>query len=82
LDAKAKQGFKDFLGGVKDGLGAVVDITKKVINTPGVTDLINMGTSAVGVPVPVGDMISSGLDITQQPAWKRKPEKRYIQRPK
>jgi hypothetical protein len=62
--AKAKQGFKDFLGGVKDGLKTVVDFSKEVINTPGVKDAINIGATAFGVPVPVGGMISSGLDIT------------------
>jgi hypothetical protein len=61
---KVKQFFKDFGEGVKDGLNTVVDFGKKVINTPGVTDLINMGTSALGVPVNVGGMISSGLDVT------------------
>jgi hypothetical protein len=61
---KVKQFFKDFGEGFKDGLGAVVNVAKKVIDTPGITDLINMGTTALGVPVNVGGMISSGLDIT------------------
>jgi hypothetical protein len=33
------------------------------MGTSGVKDLINMGTTALGVPVNVGDMISSGIDI-------------------
>jgi hypothetical protein len=60
---KDKQFFKDFATGFKDGLGAVVGVAKKVIYTPDVTDLINMGTSALGAPVNVGDMISSGVGI-------------------
>jgi hypothetical protein len=62
--AKNKQAFKDFLGGVKDGIGTVLNFGKDVFATPGVTDAINMGAKAFGVPVPVGDMISTGVDFT------------------
>jgi hypothetical protein len=61
--AKNKQGFKDFLGGVKDGLSTVLNFGQDVLATPGVKDAINMGAAAFGVPVPVGDMISSGVGI-------------------
>jgi hypothetical protein len=30
---------------------------------PGVTDLINIGTTAFEIPLSVGDMMSSGVDI-------------------
>jgi hypothetical protein len=49
---------------VKDGLGVVLDVAKKVIRTSGVKNLINIGTHPLCVPFPVGDMISSGVDIT------------------
>jgi hypothetical protein len=61
---KAKQFLKDFGEGFMDGLGGVVNVDKKVIHTFSVSDLINMGTTALGVPVNIGCMISSGLDIT------------------
>jgi hypothetical protein len=61
--AKNKQAFKYFLGGVKDGIGTVLNFGKDIFSTPGVTDAINMGARSFGVPVPVGDMISSGVDI-------------------
>jgi hypothetical protein len=61
--ALSKQGFKDFLGGVKDGLKTVVNFSQDVIATPGVKEAINMGGLAFGVPVNVGDMISSGVGI-------------------
>jgi hypothetical protein len=34
-----------------------------VIDTSGVKDAINMGAHAFGIPVNVGDMISSGISI-------------------
>jgi uncharacterized protein YnzC (UPF0291/DUF896 family) len=58
-----KEFLKNFCTGFKDGLNTVVNVAKKVIDTPGVTDLINIGTSALGVPVNVGDMISTGIDF-------------------
>jgi hypothetical protein len=58
---KVKQFFKDIGTGIKDGLNTVVDFGKKIIGAPGVKDAINMGAAAFGVPVPVGDMISSGV---------------------
>jgi hypothetical protein len=61
--AKVKQFFKDVGTGVKKGLGAVVDVVKKVVGTPGITDMINMGGHAFVVPVNVSDMISSGVDV-------------------
>jgi hypothetical protein len=60
--AKVKQFLKDGTG-IKDGLNTVVDFGKKIIGAPGVTDLINIGRTALGVPLPVGNTISSGLDI-------------------
>jgi hypothetical protein len=60
---KIKQFFKNVGRGVIDGLGAVVDVVKKVVGTPGVTDAINMRARAFGLPVNVGDMISSGVGI-------------------
>jgi hypothetical protein len=61
--AKAKEFLKDFGIGFKDKLNTVLDIGKKVIGTSGVKDLINIGKSALGVPVNVGDMISTGIDF-------------------
>jgi hypothetical protein len=61
--AKAKQNFKNFLKKVKDGIGTVLNFGKDILKTPGVTDAINMGARAFGVPVNVGGMISSGVDI-------------------
>jgi hypothetical protein len=60
---KNKHVFKDFLGGVRDGIGTVLNFGKDILSTPGVTDAINMGAKAFGVLVPVGDMISSGVGI-------------------
>jgi hypothetical protein len=60
---KVKQFFKDLGTGIKNGLTTVVDFGKKILKTPGVTDAINMGAAAFGVLVPVGDMISSGVDV-------------------
>jgi hypothetical protein len=62
--AKFKQVFKDFVGGFKDGLKTVLNFGQDVLATPGVQDAINMGAPAFGVPVNVGDMISSGVDVT------------------
>jgi hypothetical protein len=61
--AKFKQFFKDIGTGIKNGLTTVADVAKKVISTSGVKDAINMGAKAFGVPVPVGNMISSGVDV-------------------
>jgi hypothetical protein len=61
--AKFKQFFKDVGTGIKIGLTTVVDVAKKVIDTPGVTDAIKMGAHAFGVPVNVDEMISSGVDV-------------------
>jgi hypothetical protein len=61
--AKFKQVIKDIVGGVKDGIGTVLNFGKDILKTPGVTDAINMGARAFGVPVNVGDMISSGVDV-------------------
>jgi hypothetical protein len=60
---KIKQFFKDLGTGIKDGIGTVLNFGKDILKTPGVTDTINMGARAFGVPVNVGDMISSGVDI-------------------
>jgi hypothetical protein len=61
--AKAKESFKDFLGGVKDGIGTVLKFGQDILKTPGVTDLINIGTKALGVPLPVCNMISTCIDF-------------------
>jgi hypothetical protein len=61
--AKFKQFFKDVGTEIKNGLTTVVDVAKKIIGTSGVKDAINMGAHAFGVPVNVGDMISSGIDV-------------------
>jgi hypothetical protein len=61
--AKNKQAFKDFVGGVKDGIGGVLNFGKDILATPGVTDVINMGDHAFGIPINVGDMVSSGVGI-------------------
>jgi hypothetical protein len=58
-----KEFFKDFGTGIKNGLNTVLDIGKQVIGTSGVKDLINIGTTAFGIPLPVGDMISSVVGI-------------------
>jgi hypothetical protein len=62
--AKSKQFVKDFKTGFKDGLTNVLNFGKDIIKKFGVTNAINMGAAAFGVPVPVGGMISSGVDIT------------------
>jgi hypothetical protein len=46
---KNKQVFKDFVGGVKDGLNTALKFGQDVLATPGVTDEINMGAAAFGV---------------------------------
>jgi hypothetical protein len=61
--AKAKEVFKDVFTGIKDGIGTVLNFGKDILNTPGVTDAINAGAAAFGVPVPVGNMIYSGVGI-------------------
>jgi hypothetical protein len=60
---KFKQFFKDLGTGIKDGISTVLNFGKDILKTPGVTDAINMGARAFGVPINVGDMISSGVDV-------------------
>jgi hypothetical protein len=59
--------FKEFIKNVgikiKEGVGNVVEFGKKFINMPSIKDLINIGTTALGVPLPVGDMICTSVDI-------------------
>jgi hypothetical protein len=61
--AKVKEFFKDVREGIKNGLNTILDVSKQVIGTPGVMDLINAGTTTLGVPLPVGNMISTGIDF-------------------
>jgi hypothetical protein len=61
--AKFKEFFKDVGTGIKDGVNTVLNFGKQVIGIPGVQDLKNAGTTALGVPLPVGNMISTGIDF-------------------
>jgi hypothetical protein len=61
---KIKQFFKDVGTGIKDGIGTVLKFGQDILKIPGVTDAINMGARAFGVPINVGDLISSDVDIS------------------
>jgi hypothetical protein len=73
--SKVKEFFKNVGTGIKDGLNTIPNFCKQVIGTSRVKYLINIGTTALGVPLPVGDMISSGIDIASSLLGS---QKRYI----